>query len=72
MLGVCLLFAWQVNRLNDPARWVAHTDEVISWVHLCQKLMLDQETGLRGYMIAGVPSFLDPYQSGKQEFPRCV
>jgi diguanylate cyclase (GGDEF)-like protein len=30
--------------------------------------MLDQETGLRGYLLTGREAFLDPYASGEREF----
>ncbi|HEX4754758.1 MAG TPA: CHASE3 domain-containing protein [Candidatus Dormibacteraeota bacterium] len=29
--------------------------------------MLDEETGLRGFLETGVPSYLDPYHSGNDE-----
>jgi signal transduction histidine kinase len=29
--------------------------------------LVDEETGVRGYAITGVPAFLEPYQSGRQQ-----
>ena len=49
----------QILNLLSLANWVDHTDRVISQVTMTQKLILDQQTGRRGYMIGGEPKFLD-------------
>jgi signal transduction histidine kinase len=46
-----------VDRL-DPAALAASRLE---------SALLDQETGIRGYALAGLPAFLDPYQQGRAE-----
>ncbi len=52
---------WQINRLLTLSRWVEHTDEVIAQVNLVEKLLVDMETGRRGYLLTGKPEFLEPY-----------
>ena len=32
------------------------------------RLMVDMETGLRGYLVTGIEEYLEPYNSGKTEF----
>jgi len=64
-----LLFAgvslWQVNRLLSALQWVDHTDQVITQAYRTHKLLLDIQTGSRGYIITGKQDFLEPYQAAK-------
>ncbi len=55
------LFA-AVARLEADMEWVDHTDRVISLARHVQRLMLDTESGMRGYLLTGDSSFLGPYQ----------
>jgi len=45
-----------------------HTHEVLSKLTSMMSAMIDQETGMRGYVIAGDPKFLDPQISGAKAF----
>jgi PAS domain S-box-containing protein len=56
------VFLWQINRLTTTARSVEHTDEVISQATEAQKLLIDMETGVRGYLITADHVFLEPYE----------
>lgn len=56
------LFLWQITRLLDATRWVEHTDEVISQANQTLKLLVDLETGLRGYLVTGRRDYLEPYE----------
>jgi PAS domain S-box-containing protein len=51
---------WQVK---EDARWVAHTQEVLTSLENVLSLAKDAETGQRGYLITGDPSYLEPYQT---------
>src|SRR4051794_37234061 len=62
LILLALIFLWQLNSLLDAAQWVDHTDQVITQAHTIQELLIDQETGLRGYVITGEQDFLEPYQ----------
>jgi signal transduction histidine kinase len=53
-----LLIRW----LNIEVEWVDHTDRVISAAQETQGLMLDMETGVRGYLLTHDDSFLAPYR----------
>jgi PAS domain S-box-containing protein len=61
------LFLWQINQLIEATNWVDHTDEVISRANITQRLLVDQETGLRGYLITGEPEFLAPYNNATEQ-----
>jgi CHASE3 domain sensor protein len=56
------VFVGLISYLMDAMRWVEHTDQVISRAYALQKLDLDMETGLRGYLLAGDDRFLQPYE----------
>src|SRR5476649_1838836 len=45
--------------------WVEHSERVIGTANEITKQMVDMETGLRGYMLAGEESFLEPYVLSK-------
>ncbi|MFN7135741.1 MAG: CHASE3 domain-containing protein, partial [Myxococcales bacterium] len=60
------VLAWQVYSLDAAARWVDHTDRVIGSAAQVQKVLLDLETGLRGYLLTGDEQFLEPYHHGRE------
>ncbi|MEH1874314.1 CHASE3 domain-containing protein [Nostoc sp.] len=64
--GLMLLLAgatlWQITRLLLAMQWVDHTDQVIAQANYTQRLLVDMETGIRGYLLSGEPKFLEPYQ----------
>ena len=43
-------------------QWVEHTEGAISQANHTQKLLVDMETGLRGYLMTGNQNFLEPYR----------
>jgi PAS domain S-box-containing protein len=67
MALLAALFLWQISRLLSAAQAVEQTDAVISQANVTQKLLLDLETGMRGYLITGKPEFLEPYNSASQQ-----
>jgi signal transduction histidine kinase/DNA-binding response OmpR family regulator/CHASE3 domain sensor protein len=67
LLGAGALLAYQIERLNQNAQWVDHTDAVIASTYETLKGILDQETGLRGYLLAEDTAFLTPYRQANPE-----
>jgi signal transduction histidine kinase len=61
MLVIATLLVWQIERLEGASSLVSHSDQVIAQANELQKLTLDLETGLRGYLLAGEVRFLEPY-----------
>jgi len=49
------------NALIDSSRWVYHTQDVINRGHQLEKLIVDMETGERGFLITGNEAFLEPF-----------
>ncbi len=72
MAAVCGILFWQLSRWQNETSWVDHTRDVLVQTHLAQRLLLDQETGRRGYLLTGQREFLEPYESGSRMFPGVV
>lgn len=58
---------WQVHTLLSVTGWVEHTDQVLARAHAVQTLLMDQETGLRGYLVTGTPRFLEPFERAQPQ-----
>ncbi|HWW72412.1 MAG TPA: CHASE3 domain-containing protein, partial [Duganella sp.] len=56
-----VLLVYLVTTMN----WVEHSERVIGNASEISKEMVDMETGLRGYMLAGDENFLQPYVLSK-------
>ena len=54
--------------MKTNEEWVAHTYTVIQQADAILAAAVDMETGMRGYLLAGQDSFLDPYNAGAQNF----
>jgi signal transduction histidine kinase/CHASE3 domain sensor protein len=61
LAALALVFLGQVVYLLAAARRVDHNDRTIARANRLLKLLVDGETGLRGYLITGAPLFLEPY-----------
>ncbi|PZX16351.1 methyl-accepting chemotaxis protein [Palleronia aestuarii] len=48
--------------------WNIHTYDVLEHATTALAAVVDQETGLRGYLISGDTAFLEPYEMGQQMF----
>jgi methyl-accepting chemotaxis protein len=73
LLGVVgALMFWQIDRLVTLTGWVDHTDKVIAQASHLERLYIDRETGVRGYLNTGVPEFLEPYTRAQAVLPRLL
>ncbi|HJZ48749.1 MAG TPA: PAS domain S-box protein [Roseiflexaceae bacterium] len=59
LLATALL--WQIDSYRVATRAVVGSDQTIARANLLQKLLVDMETGLRGYLLTGADTFLTPY-----------
>jgi len=57
-----------INQLKDLTKRVTHTYQVIANAKEILSSAIDMETGMRGFLLAGQESFLDPYNKGKTTF----
>jgi signal transduction histidine kinase len=68
-LIVAGVLALEVSSLISLSRWVQHTDDVIAAAHEIQGLLVDRESGLRGYVLTRSLAFLAPYQAANSTLP---
>lgn len=54
--------------IQKTIHWTSHTYRVLDAVDRATAAMVDQETGLRGYLVTGNQDSLDPYKSGSTAF----
>lgn len=57
-----------VKSMEETEKWVEHTHLVIEAGEELLVEMLNQETGMRGFLVAGKEEFLEPYHSGQKRF----
>ena len=72
VLAICPAIAswtWSREAKNNAIWWVNHTQEVIGESNGLVKVLVDAETGIRGYTITRKSEFLKPYDRGKEQTP---
>lgn len=60
---------WQINDLLARYQQVRRSDQTISRAHQVYRLLVDQETGMRGYLLTSAPGFLEPYRAAGSALP---
>ncbi len=61
ILAMAAIVGFEVEQLRTALGWVDHTDRVIAEVRLAFRSIVDEETGLRGYLLTRRDEFLEPY-----------
>ena len=65
LLLLALVLAWQFQRTLREQRRIDHTDRITALLNELERLVVDQETGLRDYQLTHDASTLEPYQSAE-------
>lgn len=60
------LLLWEALDLNKALKWVDHTDIIIDQSENLLTLIVDMESGTRGYIVTGNDKFLQPYGEAAQ------
>ena len=63
---------WNTSRLIDAASSVEHTRVVLGELDSLFSELRDAEAGERGYVITGLPSYLDPYKTALTALPAAL
>ncbi|MBC3789033.1 sensor histidine kinase [Spirosoma utsteinense] len=66
ILGL-LLLAYQQHRQEEDNQWVVHTYQVMDHVKAVEALLVDAETGARGYAATQDSVFLEPYRQARSQ-----
>ena len=62
------LVAENFDAVVDNVAWVDHTHEVLADAALLLAHAVDMETGMRGFLLGGEDTFLEPYENGQSLF----
>ncbi|KMO35238.1 methyl-accepting chemotaxis protein [Methylobacterium aquaticum] len=54
--------------IKERNYWTEHTQTVLHTVNDIMAGMVNQETGLRGYLLSADPQFLAPYREGREQY----
>ncbi len=65
MAVLSAVLIWQIVSMLRVFAWVERSDRCIGQANLAEKLMIDMETGKRGYLLSGDPAYLQPYRNGE-------
>nr|WP_211106312.1 CHASE3 domain-containing protein [Nitrospirillum iridis] len=58
----------RVAFIQDSSHWVTHSYKVLDAVDAAMAALVDQETGLRGYLVVGDDGILTPYRNGAESY----
>ena len=67
-LSMSVLSWTKVSSVEDTTHWTEHTHSVLSKLNSVMAAMVDQETGIRGFLVSGMENFLEPFVSGQAHF----
>jgi PAS domain S-box-containing protein len=72
----CLVLAgvlvWQMHGSNTTVGLIEQSDHRIALAILIEKLIVDEETGLRGYQVTSDPRFLEPYHNAAPPMDQAI
>ena len=63
---------WFQQAKDEANWWIDRTEEVIQESNILLRVLIDAETGIRGYALTKELEFLDPYKNATQEIPDCL
>ncbi len=63
---------WSNRTKADANRWISHTQDVIRESNSLVGVLVDAQTGVRGYTITQKPEFLQPYNRATKEIPASI
>ena len=65
MLTVSIIVYISIEKSTETARWVEHTHQVLADSNELIKLLVDMETGKRGFLLTGNEVFLELFIAAK-------
>lgn len=70
LVVLALGLGYSLHRVEKSAARVDHTDKIIARTNRLIGLMVDEETGVRGYFLTHDASFLQPYERAQSMLPQ--
>lgn len=66
---VALALSWQIVSSTGTVKLIQDSDQSISQTNFVGRLIVDEESGLRGFEVTGEPGFLAPYEQASKAVP---
>jgi methyl-accepting chemotaxis protein len=66
--GVSATVYSRLSFIEDSTHWTEHSYDVLQTMQDTMASMVDQETGVRGYLVGEDPKFLEPYKTGQEHY----
>lgn len=70
LLVTAAVLYWHEQSANATVELIQQSDARVSQTNLITRLIIDQESGLRGYQITGDERFLQPFLEAQQKIPQ--
>lgn len=72
MFAVSAVAFWQVSVVQSAIRDAERANEMLDDVNEMAAAIVDQQSGIRGYLISGDPAYLAPYESGSKRYETAI
>ena len=72
LVADAVLSLHNIREVATSVQWVSHTNEVLSRLEAVLSTLKDAETGQRGYLLTGEPTYLEPYRDAVDRLPRQI
>jgi methyl-accepting chemotaxis protein len=70
LVTLSVLVIKSLGDMDTATNWNIHTYEVLEQANELISGMVNQETGVRGFLVSGDEKFLEPYKGGREQFDR--
>ena len=70
LVAAFTVLALAILQLRDSSAKARHAQQVIALANSVETLVVDLETGLRGYVITNDPKLLAPFHAAQERYPR--
>ncbi len=61
-----------LKSIEDADAWNTHTHNVLDHANVLIASVVNEETGVRGFLVSGDENFLEPYKAGKEDFQNAL
>lgn len=72
LLLLASVLLWEVGALLKAQERARRSQVTLTQVERVRQLLIDRETGVRGYLLTGNPLFLEPYHAAGEQLPQAV
>ncbi|MCH2394888.1 MULTISPECIES: methyl-accepting chemotaxis protein [Oceanibaculum] len=72
MFAVSAVAFWQVSVVQSAIRDAEHANKMLDDINDMAAAIVDQQSGIRGYLISGDPAYLAPYENGTKRYAAAI